>query len=71
MNAEQLLGGDELQGTEDLEELQSILFNSIQLLLSIRTSVHAQCHALTCQDCVNTENVFSACTHCSKIVSDF
>lgn len=37
VNAEQLLGGDELQGTDDLEELQSILYNSIQLILSIRT----------------------------------
>lgn len=37
VNAEQLLRGDELQSTEDHEELQSTLFNSMQLILSIRT----------------------------------
>ena len=37
VNAEQLLHGDELQSTEDHEELQSTLYNSTQLILSIRT----------------------------------
>ena len=35
--AEQLFCGDELQSTEDHEELQSILYNSRQLILSVRT----------------------------------
>ena len=37
VNAEQLLRGDELQSTEDHEELWSTLDNSTQLILSIRT----------------------------------
>ena len=37
VNAEQLLHGDELQSTEDHEELRSTLDNSTQLILSIRT----------------------------------
>ena len=37
VNAEQLLCGDELQSTEDHEELQSTQYNSAQLILSIRT----------------------------------